>query len=97
MNFNYELSDKIINFITDTEMKEIGIGCSDSQVIQITKNNDITSLCENISINYESGHLMFAGRDTVDLAKRYGTPLYLIDEDDKRGDLCLCLLLALFG
>jgi len=50
----------------------------------ITKNNDITSLCENISINYESGHLMFAGRDTVDLAKRYGTPLYLIDEDHIR-------------
>lgn len=50
----------------------------------ITKNNDITSLCENISINYENGHLMFAGRDTVDLAKRYGTPLYLIDEDHIR-------------
>lgn len=50
----------------------------------ITKNNDITSLCENISINYESGHLMFAGRDTVELAKRYGTPLYLIDEDHIR-------------
>ncbi len=47
----------------------------------ITKNNDITTLCENISVNHATGHLMFAGRDTVELAKRYGTPLYLIDED----------------
>lgn len=47
----------------------------------ITKNNDITSICENISVNGENGHLMFVGRDTVELAKKYGTPLYLIDED----------------
>ena len=47
----------------------------------ITKNNDITSLCENTSVNGENGHLMFVGRDTVELAKKYGTPLYLIDED----------------
>lgn len=40
MKFKYKLTEKIQNFITDTEMKEIGIGCSDSQVIQITKNND---------------------------------------------------------
>ena len=39
MKFKYKLTEKIQNFITDTEMKEIGIGCSDSQVIQITKNN----------------------------------------------------------
>jgi diaminopimelate decarboxylase len=50
----------------------------------ITKKNDITALCDNISVNSENGHLMFAGRDTVDLAKRYGTPLYLIDEDHIR-------------
>lgn len=41
MEFKYKLTEKIQNFITDTELKEIGIGCSDSQVIQITKNNDI--------------------------------------------------------
>ncbi|MBQ7897041.1 MAG: diaminopimelate decarboxylase [Clostridia bacterium] len=37
-------------------------------------------LSDNININ-EKGHLTFAGVDTVDLAKKYGTPLYLIDED----------------
>ncbi len=50
----------------------------------ITKKKDITALCDNITVNSETGHLMFAGRDTVDLAKRYGTPLYLIDEDHIR-------------
>ena len=47
----------------------------------ITKNEGITSICHNITINDVTGHLMFAGRDTIELAKRYGTPLYLIDED----------------
>ena len=37
-------------------------------------------LCENVSVNGE-GHLCFAGQDTVSLAKKYGTPLYLMDED----------------
>lgn len=35
---------------------------------------------ENISIG-KNGHLYFAGQDTVELAKEYGTPLYLMDED----------------
>jgi diaminopimelate decarboxylase len=34
----------------------------------------------NLSVN-EKGHLTFAGRDTVELAQKYGTPLYLMDED----------------
>ena len=37
-------------------------------------------LHSNLSINKE-GHLCFAGLDTVLLAKKYGTPLFLIDED----------------
>ena len=37
-------------------------------------------LHSNLSINKE-GHLCFAGLDTVELAKKYGTPLFLIDED----------------
>ena len=37
-------------------------------------------LHDNLSINKE-GHLCFAGLDTVALAKKYGTPLFLIDED----------------
>ena len=37
-------------------------------------------LCSNIGIN-ESGHLTFAGEDTVLLAAHYKTPLYLMDEN----------------
>ncbi len=33
----------------------------------------------NLDIN-EKGHLTLAGRDTVELAEKYGTPLYLTDE-----------------
>lgn len=35
---------------------------------------------KNLGIN-EAGHLTFAGLDTTHLAKEYGTPLYLFDED----------------
>ena len=41
---------------------------------------DKTFICKNITSN-ENGHLCFAGQDTVCLAEKYGTPLYLIDED----------------
>lgn len=41
------------------------------------------SICDNISVSKE-GHLLFAGQDTVSLAKQYGTPLYLMDEDKIR-------------
>lgn len=37
-------------------------------------------ICDNLSTN-EKGHLVFAGVDTIDMAKKYGTPLYLMDED----------------
>ena len=37
-------------------------------------------ICENIEIG-QNGHLLFAGQDTVELAKQYGTPLYLLDEN----------------
>ncbi len=37
-------------------------------------------ICENLAVG-ENGHLFFAGLDTADLAKEYGTPLYLMDED----------------
>lgn len=36
-------------------------------------------ICSNLGIN-PSGHLTFGGRDTAELAKKYGTPLYLMDE-----------------
>lgn len=37
-------------------------------------------IANNVGINQE-GHLTFAGMDTVELAKEYGTPLYLIDKN----------------
>lgn len=40
-------------------------------------------ICDNISVN-EKGHLTFAEYDTVELAEKYGTPLYLMDEDKIR-------------
>ncbi len=39
-------------------------------------------ICENIGIN--GNHLTFAGLDTVALAEKHGTPLYLFDEDRVR-------------
>lgn len=36
-------------------------------------------LYDNLTVN-NAGHLCFAGHDTVELAKKYGTPLYLMDE-----------------
>lgn len=39
-------------------------------------------ICNNITV--ENGILHFAGQDTAKLAKEYGTPLYLMDEDKIR-------------
>ena len=36
-------------------------------------------ICNNIGVN-EKDHLTFAGLDVCELAKKYGTPLYLMDE-----------------
>ena len=40
-------------------------------------------LQSNLSVGPE-GHLLFAGQDTVELARRWGTPVYLLDEDRVR-------------
>lgn len=37
-------------------------------------------ICENLSVG-ENGHLFFANHDTSFLAKKYGTPVYLMDEE----------------
>lgn len=42
-------------------------------------------ICDNISI--KDGHLFFAGQDTTELAAKYGTPLYLLDEDRIRANI----------
>ena len=36
-------------------------------------------ICDNITVNKQN-HLCFAGFDTVEMAQKYGTPLYLMDE-----------------
>ncbi len=41
-------------------------------------------LCENIGVS--GPHLTFAGRDVTELAEKYGTPLYLMDEDKIRAN-----------
>ena len=43
-------------------------------------------ICDNISVN-GAGHLCFGGQDTAALAARYGTPLYLMDEDRLRHNM----------
>ena len=40
-------------------------------------------ICDNIMTG-KNGHLYFAGQDTVELAAKYKTPLYLMDEDTIR-------------
>lgn len=40
MKLKYKLSNKVNEFIKDSDIEEIGIGCSDSQVLKITKNNN---------------------------------------------------------
>ncbi len=37
-------------------------------------------ICENLGVN-SLGHLTFGGADTVELAAKYGTPLYVMDEN----------------
>ena len=39
-------------------------------------------ICDNITV--KDGVLYFAGQNTLELAKQYGTPLYLMDEDKVR-------------
>ena len=41
-------------------------------------------LYEHCAVN-ERGHLAFGGCDVIALARKYGTPLYLMDEDMIRG------------
>ena len=42
--------------------------------------NDKMFVSENLSVN-EKNHLVIGKNDTVELAKEYGTPLYVLDED----------------
>lgn len=45
----------------------------------IKRKNDKDMICENIGVN--NNRLTFAGADTASLAEKYGTPLYLMDEN----------------
>ncbi len=50
-------------------------------------------ICSNLSIN-EKKHLCIAGMDTVALTEKYGTPLYVMDEDRIR-ERCRTYLTAM--
>jgi len=41
---------------------------------------------EDLAVN-EQGHLTIGGADTIELAERFGTPLYVMDEDLIRRNL----------
>lgn len=41
-------------------------------------------ICDNINVTENGQHLTFAGQDVTELAKKYGTPLYLLDENKIR-------------
>lgn len=43
-------------------------------------------ICDNLRIN-EKNELEFAGRSTIALAKKYGTPLYVMDEEKIRSNI----------
>ena len=44
------------------------------------KGNDEMFVSDNLTVNQDN-HLVIGGYDTVKLAKEYGTPLYVLDED----------------
>ncbi len=50
-------------------------------------------ICNNLSVN-EQGHLCLGGVDTTSLVAKYGTPLYLMDEDRIR-ERCRTYLTAM--
>ncbi len=39
-----------------------------------------TMICDNLSVS-SRGHLLFGGQDTVELIQKYGSPLYVMDEE----------------
>ncbi len=51
--------------------------------MKLIEKTDERLLSDNVNINAE-GHLTFAGHDTVALAEKHGTPLYLLDEKKVR-------------
>jgi len=55
-------------------------------------------ICENLSVG-QNGHLYFAGTDTAEIAEKYGTPVYIMDEDRirQRCRTYLTALKAAFG
>ena len=54
-------------------------------MITATNERAAALIHSNVSVN-EKGHLCFAGMDTVELAKKHGTALYLIDENRIRSN-----------
>ena len=55
-------------------------------------------ICDNIDVS-EDGHLLFAGRDTTEMIKKYGSPMFLMDEERIRHNCRVykCALARNFG
>ena len=52
----------------------------------MTNSSERIILHDNVTVG-DAGRLRFAGVDTAALAKKYGTPLYLMDEDRLRRNM----------
>ena len=59
---------------------KLGYKRKESTVRVNVRGVEISMVCDNITVNGK-GHLCFDGQDTVELAQKYGTPVYLMDED----------------
>lgn len=59
---------------------KLGYKRKESTVRVNVRGAEISMVCDNITVNGK-GHLCFDGQDTVELAQKYGTPVYLMDED----------------
>ncbi len=71
--------------MSDVKVFDIEQTVTDADVL--SPNTKITPVSQSVS---ERGHLLIAGLDTVDLADKYGTPLYLMDEATIRAAVTAC-------
>ena len=90
MNFKYPLPISIKKIINDSELKEINIGCSDSQVVRIKKDNRTLYL----KIMKENQYKKLVWLSTklpvpkiIDFVQEYGND-YLITEEMPGKMLC---------
>lgn len=94
MNFKYPLPNVIKDFIENAELKEISIGCSDSQVVRIKKENKTfyLKIMKENKLLQEYKKLMWLSTKLpvpkiIDFVQEYGND-YLITEEMPGKMLC---------